>query len=54
MKPFEQELKERKFEHFVKSKMDISSHFGTNTKKIKLSKHSKKIDVSEYLTKISK
>ena len=47
MKPFEQELKVKKFEYFVKSKMNISSHFGINIKKIKLSEYSKKIDISE-------
>ena len=46
MKSFEQKLKERKFEYFVTSKMDVSSHFGINAK-IKLLEHSRKIDVSE-------
>ena len=49
MKPFEQEFK-KKLEHFIKSKIDVSSHFGINVK-IKLSEHSKKIDVSEQFFK---
>ena len=46
MKPFDQELKEKELEHFVKSKMDVSSYFGINAQ-IKLLEHSTKIDVSE-------
>ena len=50
MKPLEQELKEKKLEHLVKSKVDVSRHFDINAK-IKLSEHSRKIDVSEYFSK---
>ena len=47
MKPFEQELKEKKLEYLIKSKLDVSRYFDINAK-IKLSNYWRKMDVSEY------
>ena len=46
MKTSEQESKEDALEHFVKSKIDVSEHFGIKAK-MKVLEH-KKIDVSEH------
>ena len=53
MTSFEQELKEKKLEHFIKLKINMMRYFGIHTKiKLsKISKHSRKIDVSEQFFK---